>query len=110
MEKATPSGKLINAMGGPHRVTGRPSFPKSVLVFALKVLYAGKSLSLKQTEVVGHHCPKTFPFSRSIITGEKLALCASEILLKQLCMCKSAQNFFSIGEGLVGLFGLRAFS
>lgn len=82
LEKVPPSGKLINAMGGPQRVTGHPSLPESVLVFALKVLYAGKSLSLKQTEVVGHHCPKTFPFSRSIITGEKLALCASEILCK----------------------------
>lgn len=52
---------LLNIMGGPPRMTSHPSSPKTVLVLAPKVLYAGESFSLKQAEMVDHHCPKTFP-------------------------------------------------
>lgn len=61
---------LLNVMGGPRRVTSHPSLPETVLVLALKVLYAEKSLSLKQTEMVGHHCPKNFPLQKSIFTWQ----------------------------------------
>lgn len=44
---------LLNVMGGPHKVT-HPSLPESVLALALTVLYAEKSISLKQTEIVCH--------------------------------------------------------
>lgn len=44
----------------------------------------------------------------ALLQGENLPSVPVTSFVKQLCMCKSAQNFFSIGEGLVGLFGLRA--
>lgn len=52
---------LLKIMGGPPRMTSHPSSPKTVLVLAPKVLYTEKFLSLKQADMVGHHCPKTFP-------------------------------------------------
>lgn len=48
--------------------------------------------------------------SREALQGKNLPSVPVKSFVKQLCMCKSAQNFFSIGEGLVGLFGLRALS
>lgn len=75
MEKVSPSGKLTNVMGGPHRVPKHPSMPETVLVLELKILYAEKSLSLKQTEMVGHRCPSHS--RKALLQGEKLALCGN---------------------------------
>lgn len=46
----------------------------------------------------------------ALLQGKNLPSVPVKSFVKQLCTCKSAQNFFSIGEGLVGLFGLRALS
>ena len=75
MEKVSPSGKLTNVLGGPHRVPKYPGMPETVLVLALKILYAEKSLGLKQTETVAHRCPSHS--SKALLQGEKLALCGN---------------------------------
>lgn len=58
-EKPLLQENLLNIMGGSRRVPKHPSVSDTVLVLAKK--YAEKSVCLKQTEMVGHHCPKTFP-------------------------------------------------
>lgn len=60
--------------------------------------YSEKSFSLKQTETVGHHCPKSFPTLEKHDSrgGKNLPSMKIKIFGKQPSMCKSTHNFLSI--------------
>lgn len=100
MEKALPPGNLLDVIGGLHSLTSHPRLPETVLVLAWKVLkLKNPSVSSKLRWLV-ITVQRPSHSRKSLFQGESLPSVPIKIFVKQLCVCTSAQNFFSMGEGL----------